>query len=152
MASTPTTAAPSAFANALRMLAYLVLGTLFGILLIKGQVADWYRIQEMFHLQSFHMYGVIGSAVAVAMTSIWLLRRFKACCSDGSPIKIGNKSMNKGQIYGGLLFGLGWGATGACPGPLFAQIGAGQSIVLLTLLFALIGTLVYGLVQHKLPQ
>ena len=152
MASTPSAAAPSAFANMLRMFAYLVLGIVFGILLIKGQVADWYRIQEMFHLQSFHMYGVIGSAVLVAMISIWLLRRFKACCSDGSPIKIGAKAMSKGQIYGGLLFGLGWGATGACPGPLFAQIGAGQSIVILTLFCALAGTFVYGLVQHKLPQ
>jgi uncharacterized membrane protein YedE/YeeE len=139
-------------AHLARTVAYLVLGVVFGILLIKGQVADWYRIQEMFRLQSFHMYGIIGSAIAVAMSSLWLLRRFKACCSDGTPVKIGSKTMNKGQLYGGLLFGLGWGATGACPGPLFAQIGAGESIVILTLVSALVGTLVYGFVHHKLPQ
>lgn len=151
MATSPTVA-PSIIGSLLRTIGYLVLGIIFGILLIKGQVADWYRIQEMFHLQSFHMYGIIGSAVVVAMTGIWVLRRFKACCSDGAPIRIGNKAMGKGQIYGGLLFGLGWGATGACPGPLYAQIGAGESIVILTLASALLGTLVYGLVQHRLPQ
>ncbi|WP_240095801.1 DUF6691 family protein [Thermomonas flagellata] len=149
MNATPT---PTAAGNLLRSLAYLGLGTVFGILLLKGQVADWYRIQEMFRLQSFHLYGIIGSAILVAMAGIWALRRCRACCSDGSPIRIGEKQFNRGQIYGGLLFGLGWGATGACPGPLYAQIGAGYGIVAVTLLSALAGTLAYGLLQKKLPH
>jgi uncharacterized membrane protein YedE/YeeE len=143
---------PTTASQLLRTLSYLILGAVFGILLIKGQIADWYRIQEMFRLQSFHMYGVIGSAVAVAMAGIWLLRRFSACSSDGTPIKIADKAMNKGQIYGGLLFGVGWGATGACPGPLYAQIGAGEWIVVVTLLSAIAGTFAYGLLQGKLPH
>jgi uncharacterized membrane protein YedE/YeeE len=149
----PTPApAPTPASQLLRTLSYLILGALFGILLIKGQIADWYRIQEMFRLQSFHMYGVIGSAIAVAMAGIWLLRRLNASSSDGSPIKIADKAMNKGQIYGGLLFGIGWGATGACPGPLYAQIGAGEWIVVVTLLSAIAGTFAYGLLQDKLPH
>lgn len=149
MNATPTSTAAG---NLLRSLAYLGLGTVFGILLLKGQVADWYRIQEMFRLQSFHLYGIIGSAILVAMAGIWVLRRCRACCSDGSPIRVGEKQFNRGQIYGGLLFGLGWGATGACPGPLYAQIGAGYGIVAVTLLSALAGTLAYGLLQKKLPH
>ena len=146
------TTTPSNATHLLRGLAYLGLGVVFGILLLKGQIADWYRIQEMFRLQSFHMYGVIGSAVVVAMAGIWVLRRCSACCSDGTPIKIADKAMNKGQVYGGLLFGIGWGATGACPGPLYAQIGAGEWIMVVTLLSAIAGTFAYGLLQDKLPH
>lgn len=146
------TPAPTIASQLLRTLAYLILGALFGILLIKGQIADWYRIQEMFRLQSFHMYGVIGSAIVVAMVSLWLLRRGNARSSDGTPVKIGSKTGNKGQIYGGLLFGIGWGATGACPGPLYAQIGAGEWIVVVTLLSAIAGTFAYGVLQDKLPH
>src|SRR6476659_5159648 len=98
---------------------YLLLGILFGIILTKAEVISWFRIQEMFRLQSFHMYGVIGSAVAVGMLSVWLIKKNKVKSIYGEPIQFVSKKFNKGNIYGGLLFGFGWAITGACPGPLF---------------------------------
>ncbi len=100
---------------------YLVTGMLFGIVLVKAEIISWFRIQEMFRLQSFHMYGVIGSAILVGMLSIWLIKKFKIKTIYGETIELPKKEFNKGQIYGGLVFGLGWAITGACPGPLFAH-------------------------------
>lgn len=131
---------------------YAVAGMLFGIILVKSEVISWYRIQEMFRLQSFHMYGVIGSAVIVGIISVWLIRRFNAKTIDGELIKLEPKKFNKGQIYGGLLFGFGWAITGACPGPLFAQIGSGALAVCITLLSAIAGTWVYGKLKAGLPH
>jgi uncharacterized protein len=131
---------------------YAVAGILFGIILVKSEVISWFRIQEMFRLQSFHMYGVIGSAVVVGMISIWLIKKFKVKSLEGEVIKIEPKKFNKGQIYGGLMFGLGWAVTGACPGPLFAQIGTGATVVVITLLSAIAGTWVYGKFREKLPH
>ena len=131
---------------------YLVLGILFGIILIKSEVISWFRIQEMFRLQSFHMYGVIGSAVAVGVLSVWLIKKFKVKTIYGEPIEFVNKKFSKGNIYGGLLFGFGWAITGACPGPLFAQIGMGATVIAVTLLSAIAGTWVYGLIREKLPH
>src|SRR6266576_3281611 len=111
------------------MVKYLFTGILFGILLVKSEVISWFRIQEMFRLQSFHMYGVIGSAIAVGMLSVYLIKRFNIKTIDKEPITFHPKSFNKGQIIGGLLFGIGWALTGACPGPLFAQIGTGATII-----------------------
>ncbi|QDK81304.1 transporter [Spirosoma sp. KCTC 42546] len=125
---------------------YLIVGILFGIVFVKAEIISWFRIQEMFRLQSFHMYGVIGSAVVVGMISVWLIKRFKIKTLSGEPIEFHPKPFNRGQIYGGLLFGLGWAITGACPGPLFAQIGSGYVVVLVTLLSAIAGTWVYGYV------
>ncbi|MGK6352676.1 DUF6691 family protein [Parapedobacter sp. DT-150] len=133
-------------------LKYLVLGALFGIILVKAEVVSWFRIQEMFRLQSFHMYGIIGSAILVGMISVWLIKTFNIKTLDGEPIEIRPKQFNKGQIYGGLLFGFGWAITGACPGPLFAQIGTGATVVAVTLLSAIAGTWVYGLLREKLPH
>lgn len=133
-------------------LRYLVAGIFFGIFLIKGQMISWFRIQEMFRFQSFHMYGVIGSALVVGITSIWLIRKFNIKTIDGEPITIPTKKFNKGQIIGGLIFGLGWGLTGACPGPLFAQIGLGFTVVIVVLLSAIAGTWVYGKLRDKLPH
>ncbi|MBU8881824.1 transporter [Flavobacteriaceae bacterium JJC] len=133
-------------------LKYLVLGTLFGILFIKAEVISWFRIQEMFRLQSFHMYGIIGSAVLVAMISIFLIKKFNVKTVYGEEIVFHNKTFNKGQIYGGLIFGLGWALTGACPGPLFAQIGTGATVIAVTLLSAIAGTWVYGYFREKLPH
>lgn len=133
-------------------LKYLVIGIGFGILLVKGEIISWFRIQEMFRLQSFHMYGVIGSAVVVGMISVFLIKRFKIKTIYGEPIEFHTKPFNKGQIYGGLLFGLGWAITGACPGPLFAQIGTGASVIVVTLLSAVAGTWVYGYFREKLPH
>ena len=127
-------------------------GILFGIILVKSEVVSWFRIQEMFRLQSFHMYGVIGSAVVVGIISVFLIKKFKLQSIDGEPIKLESKKFNKGQIYGGLIFGLGWAITGACPGPLFAQIGTGALIIIVTLFSAIAGTWLYGRFRHKLPH
>jgi len=131
---------------------YLLAGTLFGIILVKAEIISWFRIQEMFRLQSFHMYGVIGSAVVVGIISVWLIKNFNVKTIYGEPVVFHPKKFNKGQIYGGLLFGFGWAITGACPGPLFAQIGAGFTMVIITLLSAIAGTWVYGLLREKLPH
>ncbi len=133
-------------------LKYLFIGILFGIILIKSQVISWFRIQEMFRLQSFHMYGVIGSAVVTGMLSVWLIKKFKIKTIYGEPIEFVEKKFNKGNIYGGLLFGFGWALTGACPGPLFAQIGNGATVIIVSLLSAIAGTWVYGLIRNKLPH
>jgi hypothetical protein len=131
---------------------YLLAGMLFGIFLVKSEVVSWFRIQEMFRLQSFHMYGVIGSAVVVGVISVWLIKKFKAKSFEGEIIKLESKKFNKGQVYGGLTFGLGWAVTGACPGPLFAQIGTGATVIMVTLLSAIAGTWVYGKLRDKLPH
>ena len=131
---------------------YLFAGIFFGILLVKSEVISWYRIQEMFRLQSFHMYGVIGSAVIVGMISIALIKRFNIKTIHGEPIAFYPKRFSKGNVYGGLLFGFGWALTGACPGPLYAQIGTGFFVVIVTLLSAIAGTWVYGYVRDWLPH
>ena len=133
-------------------LKYLLVGTLFGIVFVKAEVVSWFRIQEMFRLQSFHMYGIIGSAVVVGMISVWLIKKFNIKTIYGEKIEFHSKKFNKGQIYGGLLFGFGWAITGACPGPLFAQIGAGATVIAITLLSAVAGTWVYGFFREKLPH
>jgi uncharacterized membrane protein YedE/YeeE len=127
-------------------------GILFGVILVKSEVISWFRIQEMFRLQSFHMYGVIGSAIAVGIISIFIIKKFNIKTIDGEPIRFEPKKFNKGQIYGGLLFGFGWTLTGACPGPLFAQIGTGATVIIVTLFSAIVGTWVYGYFREKLPH
>ena len=129
-----------------------LVGIFFGIVFVKAEVISWFRIQEMFRLDSFHMYGVIGTAVLVGILSIQLIKRLNIKTLQGEPITIAPKTFTKGNIYGGLLFGFGWAITGACPGPLFAQIGAGYSVVLVTFLSALAGTWVYGAIQKYLPH
>jgi uncharacterized membrane protein YedE/YeeE len=131
---------------------YLVMGILFGIIFVKSEVVSWFRIQEMFRLQSFHLYGIIGSAVVVGIISVWLIKKFNIKTIYGEPITITPKKFNKGQILGGLIFGFGWAITGACPGPLFAQIGTGATVIAVTLLSAIAGTWVYGLLRGKLPH
>ncbi len=133
-------------------LKYLAVGTLFGIVFVKGEVISWFRIQEMFRLSAFHMYGVIGTAVVVGMVSIFLIKKFDLKTLAGESVVIRDKTFNQGQIYGGLIFGLGWALTGACPGPLFAQIGAGYSAVGVTLVSAVTGTWLYGLLRERLPH
>ncbi|MFN8338779.1 MAG: DUF6691 family protein [Saprospiraceae bacterium] len=131
---------------------YILVGIVFGIIFVKAEIVSWFRIQEMFRLQSFHMYGIIGSAIAVAMLSIFLIRRYKVKSIYGEEIVIHKKTFNKGNIYGGLIFGIGWALTGACPGPLFAQVGTGVSVVFVTVLSALLGTWVYGYFRKSLPH
>ena|SRR5450631_2310461 len=136
----------------MRLLKYSFIGMLFGIVLVKSQVISWFRIQEMFRLQSFHMYGVIGSAIATGMVSILIIKKLGIRTVEGAPVLIPVKKFHWGNIIGGLLFGLGWAITGACPGPLFAQIGGGFTVVIFTLLSAIAGTWVYGRLQNKLPH
>lgn len=133
-------------------LKYMAAGILFGVVLVKAEVISWFRIQEMFRLQSFHMYGVIGSAVAVGALSVFLIKKFNIKTIYGEPIVFINKEFNKGNIIGGLLFGFGWALTGACPGPLYAQIGNGATVIIVTLFSAIAGTWVYGLLREKLPH
>lgn len=131
---------------------YLLVGIFFGLVFVKAEVVSWFRIQEMFRLQSFHMYGIIGSAILVGVISVFLIKKFKIKTIYGEPISISPKKFSKGQIYGGLIFGFGWAITGACPGPLFAQIGLGATVVIVTLLSAIAGTWVYGAIREKLPH
>lgn len=133
-------------------LKYLLIGIIFGIVFVKAEIVSWFRIQEMFRLQSFHMYGIIGSAVLVAMVSIRIIKKFNIKTIYGEKIEFHPKKFNKGQIFGGLIFGLGWAITGACPGPLFAQIGTGALVISVTLLSAIAGTWIYGLVREKIPH
>lgn len=135
-------------------LLYLGLGTLFGILLIKSEVVSWFRIQEMFRFQAFHMYGILGSAVVVARGSLVLLRRFNATTPRGEPLTISDKPFERGlnQSLGGIAFGLGWGLLGACPGPIYALIGAGITPVVVALLSAMAGAWAYGHLKPYLPH
>jgi uncharacterized membrane protein YedE/YeeE len=133
-------------------LKYVAVGIGFGIIFVKAEIISWFRIQEMFRFQSFHMYGVIGSAIFVGLLSVLIIKKFNIKTIYGETIIIQTKEFNKGNIYGGLLFGLGWAITGACPGPLFAQIGSGASVIAITLLSAIAGTWVYGYFRDKLPH
>ncbi|MFZ4634543.1 MAG: DUF6691 family protein [Saprospiraceae bacterium] len=133
-------------------LKYVLAGTLFGVFLTKSEVISWWRIQEMFRLDSFHMYGVIGSAVVVGIISVFVLKRLGLKTFNGETIDFGRKAFDKGTIIGGLLFGFGWAITGACPGPLYAQIGTGMTVVALTLLSAIAGTWTYGYFRGRLPH
>lgn len=135
-----------------QLIKYLLVGVFFGILFVKAEVVSWFRIQEMFRFQSFHMYGIIGSAVLVAAISVALIKKFNIKTIHGAPITFTPKTFNKGQIFGGLAFGFGWAMTGACPGPLFAQIGTGATVVIITLLSAIFGTWIYGRFRDQLPH
>jgi uncharacterized membrane protein YedE/YeeE len=131
---------------------YLVIGAFFGIVFVKGEIISWYRIQEMFRLHSFHMYGVIGTAVVVGAISVFLIRKFNIKTIQGEKVVFLKREFNWGQVIGGTMFGLGWAITGACPGPLFAQIGSGFLVISVTLFSAIAGTWFYGLIRERLPH
>ena len=131
---------------------FLILGVVFGIVLTKSEVISWFRIQEMFRFEAIHMYGIIGLAIVVGSISIQIIKKYNLKTFYGEDIYFEQKPFHKGAIYGGLIFGFGWALTGACPGPLFALIGNGYSIILISLLSALFGTWVYGYYQNKLPH
>lgn len=136
----------------LELIKYLIIGVIFGIVFVKAEIISWFRIQEMFRLQSFFMYGVIGSAIVTGLISIQLIKRLGIKTIHGEAINIPTKEFRKGQIIGGFIFGLGWALTGACPGPLFAQIGSGFTVIFITFLSAIAGTWVYGKFSDKLPN
>jgi len=134
------------------LLKYLAMGFIFGLVLVKAEVVSWYRIQEMFRFESFHMYGVIGSAVVVGAISIALIKKFKWKTIYGEPVRFYPKKFSIGQVLGGLLFGFGWAMTGACPGPLYALIGSGTTVIVVSLFSAIVGTWVYGWMRQHLPH
>jgi uncharacterized protein len=133
---------------------FLALGVAFGITLTKAEIISWFRIQEMFRFQAFHMYGVLGSALGVAAGSLALLRRVNVKAWDGQPIHVPPKTLGSGRRYwiGGTIFGVGWALTGACPGPLFVLIGAGVTVMSVAVISALAGTWVYGYLRPNLPH
>ncbi|MFT7018171.1 MAG: putative membrane protein YedE/YeeE [Cyclobacteriaceae bacterium] len=131
----------------------LLVGILFGIVLTKSEVISWYRIYEMFRFESFHMYGVIGSAVILGIIGHQLIKRFKLRSLFGEPIKIESKpNFRFKPMVGGTIFGLGWALTGACPGPIYIIIGNGYSVFVVVLIAALIGAFVHGIIAHRLPN
>jgi len=137
----------------MKKLSFLLIGILFGIVMTKSEAISWYRIQEMFRFQSFHMYGIIGVAVVLGVIMNLLLKKLNIKSIDGLPLNFKNKPKTyKASLYGGTLFGLGWAMTGACPGPLYVLLGNGYGVVFVILLSALLGTYVYGKIRHKLPH
>jgi len=131
---------------------YLVLGIVFGIALTKGEAISWFRIQEMFRFESFHMFGIFMTAIPVGALGLFFIRRFRLKASTGEAIEIQEKKYHHGVILGSLVFGFGWALTGACPGPLYAQIGSGSVVTIATLLSAIAGTWIYGRIQKYLPD
>jgi uncharacterized membrane protein YedE/YeeE len=132
-------------------LKFLLLGTYFGIVLTKAQVVSWYKIRDMFFFREPDLYLIIGSAVLVGMASLALIRRFRLRPVGGGPLDIPGKTLDKGTVIGGYLFGLGWFVTGTCPGPIYAQIGSGEAWALFTLAGALVGTWLFALAKPRLP-
>ncbi|APU11930.1 hypothetical protein KLA_09299 [Cellulophaga geojensis KL-A] len=137
----------------MRTFIYLLIGILFGITMFKSEAASWFRIYEMFQMQSFHMYGIIGSAVGLGVVITYLIKRFKIKSAYGEEIKFipKNKSVSR-YLFGGIIFGLGWALAGACPGPMFTLVGAGFAPILIVIVFAVLGTFLYGIVRDKLPH
>jgi uncharacterized protein len=127
---------------------------LFGFVMVKSEAASWYRIMEMFYFQSFHMFGIMGSAIATGLAGVFLLKRFGSKSAlDGSTIEVPSKEPGRwNYILGGLIFGLGWGIIGLCPGPIFALVGMGSIGALAALAGALHGTWLYGVLKSKLPH
>lgn len=137
----------------MRIVSFFIIGIVFGIILIKAEVVSWFRIHEMFRFESFHMYGVIGTAVAIGTLFMWAMKKFGIKNSDQKlvvykPMKLSVKR----HLIAGAIFGLGWGLAGACPGPMYALLGAGYGILLPIILSATLGALVYGAIRERLPH
>ncbi|HUX84133.1 MAG TPA: YeeE/YedE thiosulfate transporter family protein [Chitinophagaceae bacterium] len=136
----------------MKQLKFLIAGILFGIVLTKSEAISWYRIQEMFRFQGFQMYGIFITAIPTGILCLWLIRKFRIRTIQGEPILVAPIRFTWGIPLGGFIFGLGWALTGACPGPLFAQIGTGFTVVAATLFSALAGTWVCTALQNRLPR
>ena len=137
----------------MKQLKFILFGCFFGFILIKSEAVSWYRIVEMFHFQSFHMFGVIGSAVAVGAISVLIIKQLNKTTFKDAPINVDKKPlMFKSNLFGGIIFGLGWSIVGACPAPLFIHFGSGNYIIMVPIIFALIGTFVYGSIKDKIPH
>lgn len=146
------TGSQSAVLNLAQAASVLLVGIAFGVILTKSEVIAWHRIQAMFAFQEAHMYLVITSAVVVGALSLWVTKWLRLRTVQGEAIKIKEKPFQKGVIYGGMIFGLGWAITGACPGPIYAQIGSGEYLALLTFVGAFIGAYLYAYVRSYLPH
>ncbi|MCH8496790.1 MAG: YeeE/YedE family protein [Balneolales bacterium] len=140
--------------NTKNFILYTLAGVLFGFVLMKAEVVSWFRIQEMFRFEAFHMYGVIGMAVLVGLISLQIIKRLNVKDSEGNPITVAPKdpAQMKRYIIGGTAFGLGWALLGACPGPMFILLGSGLSIMIVPILAGIAGTWFYGAIKHKLPH
>ncbi|AXT51104.1 YeeE/YedE family protein [Aquimarina sp. BL5] len=137
----------------MRTIIYLVIGIFFGIVLFKSEAASWFRIYEMFQFGSFHMYGIIGSAVGLGIIIVQLIKRFRVKSIYGEKINIAPKERSFSRyILGGIIFGLGWALAGACPGPMFVLAGAGYFPILIVIGASILGTFLYGLLKDKLPH
>ncbi|RZK48801.1 MAG: YeeE/YedE family protein [Pedobacter sp.] len=137
----------------MRKLVFVIVGVFFGILMYKSEAASWFRIYEMFNFQSFHMFGLMGSALATGIILIQFIKRKSLKDINNQPIVIADKEKSMSRyIIGGLIFGLGWALAGACPGPIFVLTGAGYAPMLVVLASALIGTWIYGLMKDRLPH
>ncbi|MCH7400035.1 YeeE/YedE family protein [Belliella sp. DSM 107340] len=137
----------------MKYFAYLAIGTFFGIVMTKSQAISWFRIYEMFQFDSFHMYGIIGSAVALGVVLIALFKKYNVKSVDGSDLALQPKEMSIPRyLIGGTIFGLGWAMAGACPGPIYTLIGNGYAVIVVVLASALLGTFTYGLLRTKLPH
>ena len=137
----------------MKFIKYLLVGVVFGITLTKAEIISWYRIYEMFRFQSFHMYGVIGTSVVLGIVIIQFIKRSKLKSIEGEEISIPPKARGwKRYLFGGTIFGLGWALTGACPGPLFIQVGNGFLVMLVAIAAALLGTYCYGILKDRLPH
>lgn len=137
----------------MKYLKFLAIGFFFGIVMYKSEAASWFRIYEMFTFGSFHMYGIIGSAVFLGIIGVYLIKKYKLKGQNGVDINLQPK--NKGivrYLVGGIIFGLGWALTGACPGPMFVLTGAGYWSILIVISGALLGTFTYGVVKDHLPH
>ncbi len=147
----PTTSQTSD-ATLIQHLYVLLIGTFFGIVLVKSEVVSWFRIQKMFRFEEAHMYLIIASAIVVGAIGLYIIKKFQLKTVEGQEISVKSKPFNKGVIIGGITFGLGWAITGACPGPIYAQIGSGELSAIVTLLAALAGMYLYAYFQPKLPH
>jgi len=137
----------------MRKISYLLIGIFFGIIMFKSEAASWFRIYEMFKFESFHMYGIMGSALVFGILGVQLIKRKKIHSFHGDPILFTPKEKSFGRyMYGGIIFGLGWALAGACPGPMFTLVGAGYLPILLVIVSAVLGTFLYGLLRNKLPH
>jgi len=132
---------------------FFLIGIFFGIVLSKSEAISWYRIYEMFKFQSFHMYGIIGSAVVVGIIIVQIIKRRGLLTVEGKEMALAPKEMSISRyLYGGIIFGLGWALVGACPGPMFILLGKGVTVMLVVILGATVGTLVYGMLKKYLPH
>ena len=137
----------------MKFIKFLILGILFGIVMAKSEAMSWYRIQEMFRFQSFHMYGIIGTAVTLGVIGIVLIKKFNIRDFHGNPLKFFPKEKSTTRyLIGGTIFGLGWALSGACPGPMVVNIGYGFLAMIIVVFFALVGTFFYGIIKDKLPH